>query len=222
MDPFVQVCADAKGQLQATRDLLEQFRRDPGNHNTLQDLTNTTEDLAETISDLSQSVEAAQGRPQQFGLSSEDIQDRSRQVAQLMSQLGSVQKEVAQIRNKGVYSDHNGGSGPNDDDSNAKTAGLTQQMYAGQIEEQDNALDSVYNTVNSLREQANVMSRELEDQSYLIDDLDRHADSAGSRLQRGLKKVDWVVRKNQETLGSCCITLLIVALIVLLILLIAL
>ncbi|KAG5360593.1 t-SNARE affecting a late Golgi compartment protein 1 [Yarrowia sp. B02] len=219
MDPFVQVCADAQSQLTQTRELLEAFRADPSNHNTLQDLTNTTEDLAETISDLSQSVEAAQGRPQQFGLSAEDIQDRSKQVAQLMSQLGQVQKEVSKIRNtgtpQGLYSD-------SVDDTEAKTAGLTQQMYASQIEEQDNALDGVYNTVNSLREQANVMSRELEDQSYLIDDLDRHADSAGSRLQRGLKKVDWVVRKNQETLGSCCITLLIVALIILLILLIAL
>jgi t-SNARE syntaxin family protein len=136
-----------------------------------------------------------------------------------MSQLGQVQKEVSKIRNTGtphgIYSDE-------PDDTEARTAGLTQQMYASQIEEQDNALDGVYNTVNSLREQANVMSRELEDQSYLIDDLDRHADSAGSRLQRGLKKVDWVVRKNQETLGSCCITLLIVALIILLVLLIAL
>ncbi|AOW01285.1 t-SNARE [Yarrowia lipolytica] len=219
MDPFVQVCADAQNQLTQTRDLLEQFRSDPSNHNTLQDLTNITEELAETISDLSQSVEAAQGRPQQFGLSSEDIQDRSKQVAQLMSQLGQVQKEVSKIRNTGtphgIYSDE-------PDDTEARTAGLTQQMYASQIEEQDNALDGVYNTVNSLREQANVMSRELEDQSYLIDDLDRHADSAGSRLQRGLKKVDWVVRKNQETLGSCCITLLIVALIILLVLLIAL
>jgi t-SNARE syntaxin family protein len=83
-------------------------------------------------------------------------------------------------------------------------------------------LDSVYNTVSSLRDQANVMSRELEDQSYLIEDFDRQVDTAGDKLRRGIKKVDWVIRNNGETLGSCCITMLIVVLIVLLVLVIVL
>ena len=95
-------------------------------------------------------------------------------------------------------------------------------MYQEAIASQDNMLDSVYNTVSNLNQQAHIMSQELEDQSNLIEDFERQVDTSQDRLARGMKRVNWVIENNRETLSSCCITLLIVALIVLLVLLLVL
>ena len=69
-----------------------------------------------------------------------------------------------------------------------------------------------------MRAQADEMGRELEEQGVLIDEVDVVTDRVGGKLQQGLKRVEWIYRKNQDTASSCCIGILIVALIILLIL----
>lgn len=218
MDPFKQVFADAEEELATTQRLLDQYQRNPTNNNLL-DLNNSTQNLIETIHDLSQSIGVVQSRPHQYGLSQYEIEDRITKVGALNSKLSDIQAAIPRVRQ--THPDVNTWNNDsslleNMDDERTKAAQSV--MYQDIIEEQDTVLDTVYTTVNSLREQANVMSRELEDQSYLIEDFDRQVDTAGDKLRRGIKKVDWVVRNNRETLSSCCITLLIVVLIVLLVL----
>jgi t-SNARE syntaxin family protein len=65
------------------------------------------------------------------------------------------------------------------------------------LEEQDQALDGVFRTVGNLREQADAMGRELEEQGELLDSVDNIADRVGGKLQQGLKKVGWVIRNNE-------------------------
>jgi t-SNARE syntaxin family protein len=225
MDPFNQVYADAESQLVEIERLLEQYRRDPTNSH-LADINNATQELTETIHDLSQSIRAVQSKPSQFGVDDYEINDRISKVGALNNRLSDIQETIPKINREtnpnpatwaAQESETTGGMSRAEAES--ATANL---MYQDVIQEQDTVLDSVYSTVNNLREQANVMSRELEDQSYLIEDFETQVDSAGDRLQRGLKRVDWVLRNNRETLSSCCITLLIVVLIVLLVLLLVL
>ncbi|CAN6634003.1 t-SNARE affecting a late Golgi compartment protein 1 [Trichomonascus vanleenenianus] len=219
MDPFSQVYEDAQNQLSNTHQLLERYQRTPTEHHLL-DLNNATQELIETIHDLSQSIGAVQSQPGQFGLNEHEIGDRIAKVALLNNRLSDIQETVGRVKKT-----HPSTATWNDDSTgNIAETGegqMSNLLYQDIIEEQDQVLDSVYSTVNNLREQADYMSRELEDQSYLIEDFDRQVDTAGDKLRRGLKRVNWIV-ENQETLSSCCITMLIVALIVLLILLLVL
>jgi t-SNARE syntaxin family protein len=218
MDPFVQVYNDAQNQLSTTVKYLEQYQRDPS-ANHLLDLNNATQELTETIHDLSQSVGAAKSRPNSFGLTDHEINDRISKIGLLNSRLSDIQESIPAVKqsstaSKAALFQENEA----EDDSLEPSGGNF--LHEGILQEQDTVLDSVYTTVNSLREQANVMSRELEDQSYLIEDFDRQADTTGDKLKRGLKRVDWVVRNNKETLSSCCITVLILVLVILLVLVI--
>jgi member of the syntaxin family of t-SNAREs len=221
MDPFSQVYADAEEELATTQRFLKQYQTNPNNNNLL-DLNNSAQNLTETIHDLSQSIGVVQSRPSQYGLSHYEIEERITKVGRLNSQLADIQAAIPKVKqvhpnvNTWSASEENRATGATTDAD--ATAAAQSMVYQDIIEEQDTVLDSVYTTVTSLRDQANVMSRELEDQSYLIEDFDRQVDTAGDKLRRGIKKVDWVVRNNRETLSSCCITLLIVVLIVLLVL----
>ncbi|RMD42003.1 hypothetical protein DV735_g3086, partial [Chaetothyriales sp. CBS 134920] len=84
----------------------------------------------------------------------------------------------------------------------------------------DEQLDGVYRSVGVLRGQAEEMGRELEEQAFLIDEVDTLADRVGGKLQAGVKRVGEVIRKNEDTMSSCCIAVLILVLIILLVLLI--
>lgn len=223
MDPFNQVYSDALGQLKSAEQLLQDYRESPQTFH-LEDLNNVVQELVETIHDLSQSTGVIQSRPGQYGLTESDVAQRITQVGNLNSQLTDIQESIIQIRNSSKAT-RVGSKFPENNEYNDESGGGQMGnsiLYQEAIASQDDMLDSVYTTVNTLNQQAHVMSRELEDQSNLIEEFDQQAESAQDRLRRGMKRVDWVIRNNQETLGSCCITLLIVALIVLLVLLLVL
>ena len=70
------------------------------------------------------------------------------------------------------------------------------------MQEQDEALDDVFRTVGNLRQQANDMGRELEEQGQLLDEVDVVVDRVGGKLQTGLKKVGWVIKQNEGMFSS--------------------
>ena len=87
------------------------------------------------------------------------------------------------------------------------------------MREQDEHLDGVFQTVGSLRRQADDMGRELEEQREMLEVVDGLADRVGGRLQTGVEKLKYVMRRNEDRLSSCCIAVLITVLIILLVLL---
>lgn len=72
-----------------------------------------------------------------------------------------------------------------------------QERQMEMMAEQDEALDGVFRTVGNLRAQADEMGRELEEQGELLEGVDNLADRVGGKLQVGLKKVGWVIKKNE-------------------------
>lgn len=233
MDPFNQVYSDALGQMSMAENLLEKYESDPTSFH-VEDLSNVIQELVETIHDLSQSTGAVQSRPQDFGLTAQDVQNRIAQVGNLNRQLNDLQEKVIDLRasSKNTARDHLFSNQPASSSYNpantssdgvpANPGNATSLLYQQEISNQDNILDSVYDTVNNLNQQAHMMSTELAEQSVMIEDFDRQVDTAQDRLKRGMKRIDWVIKNNQETLGSCCISILIVVLIILLILVIVL
>ncbi len=90
------------------------------------------------------------------------------------------------------------------------------------MREQDEHLDGVFQTVGNLRRQADDMGRELEEQAEMLEVVDQLADRVGGRLQTGMEKLKYVMRRNEDRFSSCCIGVLIVVLVILLILLLVL
>ena len=72
-----------------------------------------------------------------------------------------------------------------------------QQRQVEIMHEQDEALDEVYGTVETLRNQANDMGRELEEQGEMLEEVDNLADRVGGKLQGGLHRVGDVIKRNE-------------------------
>lgn len=101
-------------------------------------------------------------------------------------------------------------------------AEFEQLQQVEMMREQDEHLDGVFQTVGSLRAQASEMGRELEEQVEMLEAVDSVADRVGGRLQNGMHKLQYVMRRNEDRLSSCCIAVLIFVLILLLVLLLVL
>lgn len=84
-----------------------------------------------------------------------------------------------------------------EDEDDDYYAAFEQQRQVEMMAAQDQQLDGVFRTVGNLRQQADTMGRELEDQAVLLDDVDVLADTVGGKLNNGMKRIRTIVRKNE-------------------------
>lgn len=232
-DPFLQVQADVLSLLNQTRPLFSSYLRirstaSSANSQELidarKDLESTLKDLSADLEDLNQSVRAVEKDPYRYGIEIDEVERRRRLVVEVGGEIEDMREELqktvheAQNKRKGIVNgdalpDPEAFAAEEEDDYSAWEQGRQQEL----MHEQDEALDEVFQTMGTLRAQADDMGRELEDQTQMLGDVDIVADRVGGKLQTGLKKVGYVIRKNEDRWSSCCIGLLIVVLIVLLI-----
>ncbi|KAK0291824.1 hypothetical protein LTR91_008834 [Friedmanniomyces endolithicus] len=240
-DPFLEAQADILALLQQSRPLLSSYQRirssassanSPELTEARGELEGTLTDLTADLQDLVESVRAVEGDPARYGLTVQEVgrrrklvDDVAREVEDMQKQLNhTVQSADAQRRASLAHPDsfHHAeddedplaGHGANDDEYGA----WEEQRQMEIMHEQDEALDGVFQTVGNLRQQADTMGRELEEQAELLDETDQIVDRVGGKLGQGLKKIRYVIEKNEDRWSGCCISLLIVVLIVLLIL----
>ncbi|KAH7135121.1 t-SNARE [Dendryphion nanum] len=235
-DPFLQVQAEVLSALNTTRPLFASYLRirssassanSPELREARSELEQTLQDLSQDLEDLIESVKAVEHDPYRFGLEIEEVERRRRLVKDVGDEVQNMREELirtvqdAQSKGKGTM---NGGALPDPDsfEDEDHYAAFEQERQLEMMHEQDEALDGVFRTVGNLRQQANDMGRELEEQGQLLDEVDVVADRVGGKLQTGLKKVGWVIKKNEDSWSSCCIGVLIFVLILLLVLLLVL
>lgn len=174
------------------------------------ELEETLTDLSADLRDLIDSVRAVEHDPYRYGLELDEVERRRKLVADIGAEVEDMHTELAttvsqaqqQQKGKGRETalphpsafdseDDNEGEGEGD------YAVFEQQRQEQIMQQQDEALDDVFKTVGNLRAQADTMGRELEEQADLLDDVDNIADRVGGKLQTGLKKIGWVIRKNE-------------------------
>lgn len=227
MDPFDEVKEDAWLQVNSLQSFVESHS--PQNDTKL-DFENALQELQETIGDLRQAVSISESNPQQFQLTGRDIEERRGIISQLDTRVSTIKqqwtskgdphrtREVTTMSNR-ISQD------TRDENPFADSNRLDEEFNAYQqqevIHDQDLQLDQIHQTMRNLNEQATMMGGELEDQGMMLDDLDQEMDVVGSKLQRGLKRVGFVIEKNRERASDWCIGILVVALCVLLIIVIA-
>jgi t-SNARE syntaxin family protein len=143
--------------------------------------------------------------------------------AEIENMRDELQATIQHAKNKGK-GPANGDMLPDPDsfEDEDNYAAFEQEQQQQIMHQQDEQLDGVFRTVGNLRMQADDMGRELEEQGEMLNDVDTVADRVGGKLQTGLKKVGWVIKKNEDSWSSCCIAVLIFVLILLLVLLLVL
>lgn len=229
MDPFKEVEEDCWTQIRSLEDYINSCNYIT--ENAKLDFQNNYQELDETLEDLKQAVAISESNPSQFDLNASDIVKRKQILGQLQQKIGKLHdewsdrvsnphrlREVTTMSNR-ISQDNDAGDDPFDD-TNRVDREFNHFQQQEMIQNQDLQLDLIHQTMRNLNQQAQLMGGELEDQGYMLDDLDQDMDRVGNKLQRGLKRVRYVIDKNQETASNCCIGLLVVVLCILLVLLI--
>lgn len=245
-DPFLQVQADVLHALPQTRSLYTSYLRivslsatrpptSPEALSALSDVETSLSTLSDDLADLREAVEATQADPYKFGLEIEEVSRRKRFVDDVGGEIEDMRRELRNsttTNNNTIQPSSNNKNGKNDNGNTRKSkfveendlpppdsyAEFEQEQQLSMMREQDDTLDSVFHTVGNLRQQADDMGRELEEQTEMLGHVDGLADRVGGRLQTGMKRMGEVVRRNEETWSSCCIGALILVLIILLVL----
>ncbi|KAL8357594.1 hypothetical protein RB598_002413 [Gaeumannomyces tritici] len=202
--------------------------------------------LAEDLADLVESVKAVESDPVAFGLDRAEVTRRKRLVQEvggevedmrdeLAKRLGDAAAAIAHGKKKQAAGDGSsssdlpdpnafaipdgeGGSGAGGD----SYAEFEHHQQLHMLRDQEEDLEGVFQTVGNLRRQADDMGRELEEQREMLEVVDGLADRVGDRLQTGMQKMQYIIKRNEDRWSSFCIAVLIFVLILLLILLLVL
>lgn len=191
------------------------------------DLESALSTLAEDLADLVASVAAVESDPYKYGLEIEEVMRRKRLVEEVGGEVEDMREELQKVvsnsdrkqKRPAAYGHGEEEGGLLGDEDGDAYGEFEQQQQVRIMNEQDQQLDGVFRTVGNLRQQADDMGRELEEQHEMLENVDTLADKVGGKLQTGIKKVGWVIKKNEDTMSSCCIGVLILVLIILLVLL---
>jgi t-SNARE syntaxin family protein len=138
----------------------------------------------------------------------EFVQDLGREVDDMAAEIGKQQQPATSTMMKGKNALPNPSEfdalSPDIDDKfdgaegdDDYYANFEQQRQVEMMAAQDQQLDGVFRTVGNLRQQADTMGRELEDQAVLLDDVEGLADTVGGKLASGMKRIRTIVRKNE-------------------------
>ena len=168
------------------------------------ELEQTLQDLTQDLEDLVESVKAVEHDPYRFGLEIDEVERRRRLVKDVGDEIANMREEMQETienaRNKGKGT-VNGDLLPDPDsfEEEDNYAAFEQERQLEMMHDQDEQLDGVFRTVGNLRQQADDMGRELEEQGEMLNEVDTVADRVGGKLQTGIQKVGSVIRKNEGT-----------------------
>ncbi|KAI0122830.1 SNARE domain-containing protein [Xylariales sp. AK1849] len=208
------------------------------------DLGSALSSLAEDLADLVESVKAIESNPAHYGVSTSELKRRQRLVQEVGGEVEDMREELGKVigsagggrgrrestnaraaraaasgdlPDPNAFAIHDGDERGSEDSN--YVAEFEHQQQQTMMREQDEQLDGVFMTVGNLRRQADDMGRELEEQREMLEVVDNLADRVGGRLQTGMAKMSYIVRKNEDRWSGCCIAVLITVLIMLLVLL---
>jgi len=170
------------------------------------ELETNLQELSTDLQDLVDSVRAAEKDPFRYGLDVEEVGRRRRLVEEVGGEIEDMREElekaVAGTQGRGGAMELPSPSAFDAEADEDGYAAYEQQRQVEIMHEQDEALDGVFKTVGTLREQAHVMGRELEEQGEMLDEVDTLADRVGGKLQGGMKRITTIIRKNEGTLST--------------------
>ncbi|EFE34327.1 uncharacterized protein ARB_06727 [Trichophyton benhamiae CBS 112371] len=189
-----------------------------------EELEATVADLSADLKDLVESVRAIEYDPYRYGLELDEVERRRKLVDDVGKEIEEMRQELQRtVHEHPGTAGKRASSGPSS--ASAAAAGgsglpapstfdnlldeegqergedyyseMEQQRQVELMQDQDQQLDGVFRTVVNLRQQADDMGRELEEQSVMLKDVDTLAERVGGKLQDGVKRVGHIIKKNE-------------------------
>ena len=209
------------------------------------ELQSVLKDLQTDIEDLVETVKAVESDPYSFGLQIEEVRRRRKLVDEVGNEVlkmhDELMKTVQDAQGKGKAA-AKGTYLPDPstfDDEDDYATEFEQHRQQELMQEQDEAIDGVLQTMGNLRQQADVIGQVLGEDRQLLDEVDTMADRVGGKLETGIRRIGQVIKQNEgmlhetwkyslplltscqivDTWSSCCIGVLIAVLILLLVVL---
>lgn len=224
MDPFNEVKEDAYNSIRTLENIINSRPNgQPPTSDQQYDFENNYQELQEIYQDLQQALSISEAQPAKFNLSDLDISNRKSILLDLDNKIIQLQNSwnTKQYRDVTTMSNRISQDGIGDDGDNPfNESGMTSYQQQELIQERDNQLDDIHQTMMNLNQQAAIMGNELEEQGFMLDELDYELDNVDNKLQRGMKRINIFLERNKETASKWCIGILVVVLCVLLVVLI--
>ncbi|KXN81696.1 t-SNARE affecting a late Golgi compartment protein 1 [Leucoagaricus sp. SymC.cos] len=231
IDPYHAVQQEIEASLQNAGQLLSSYRRI---RNMARDdseelvyarneLKATFTTLEADLEDLEESVKMVESTGAQlFGLDDEEVIKRRKYVGHVRKEIENMRTELAAAASNNrpplpsesstpVYPPSPRKGIPEDDQ--AAWAREEQQMM---IRQQDETMDSISGTLNTLAQQASLMGQEIGEHNELLDDLERNVDHTDNKLADAMRRMRKILRDSEERGSGYCIVFLIIVLLALL------
>ncbi|KAJ2016069.1 hypothetical protein GGI01_003141 [Coemansia sp. RSA 376] len=232
-DPFVIVQEDVTASFDQAKTLLVSWRklsgkrRSPQEENEYQFMTDEIYSTANSINtdldELQETIDVAREAPEDYGLSLAQISERQIFVDTGRKALEEMRRALAQpVPNaKAKVKTGGGAAGEQRKQSEHHTVEFNHHQVQQQVlmEQQDEHLDAMMDTVRNLHGIAGTMNTELDDQAILLDDMDDLVDRTQSKLTAARNTVNKFLR-DQNSSSLRVILILFVVILVLIVLII--
>ncbi|RPB03880.1 hypothetical protein L873DRAFT_1760424 [Choiromyces venosus 120613-1] len=230
-DPFIQFQNELANLLESARTSFSSYLRIRALHaptaapspellSAQAELITLLDEISTDLSDLHATVRQMEADPYKFGLDVPEVVRRRRFVDEVEGEVGDMREELNSTSSSSSRQNAGAAAGVAMDDRRDEEGGgwngYEMQYQQEIMHDQDEMLEGVSRTVVNLREQADVMNRELEEQTEMLGALDGDVDRAEHKLKKGVRDLNTFIRKNEDTASSCCIAILIMVLIFLL------
>ncbi|BGP16100.1 hypothetical protein JCM10213v2_004094 [Rhodosporidiobolus nylandii] len=182
----------------------------------LSELKATLTAIEPDIEELQDSVAAIEevGVARRLGISDKEVRSRREFVERAKGEIAdrSRNRLSAASYPPSYHTSDEDGRGE-ESDSNVD---FEQQHQTLLMEQQDRTLTDISGTVDLLRQQAQVMGREVLEQNAMLEDLDHRVDDTTSKLAKAQRKMDRFVREHSNSPSSWAVFILMSVLAVLL------
>ncbi|PPQ71901.1 hypothetical protein CVT26_007196 [Gymnopilus dilepis] len=241
VDPYHAVQQEIQNSLQTAAQLQSSFLRIRNMaHSDSEELMWARNELKATLAaleadleDLEESVKIVESTDaRMFGLDDAEVQRRRQYVSHVRKEIESMRATVSapapstssqhlQPSGSGTQpyaiSPRAGPGSPFSerygDDPQAAWAMEEQEMM---IREQDNTMDSISGTLNTLAQQASLMGQEIEEHNEMLTDLERNVDRTDQKLGDAMRRLRKFLRDSEEKGSTWCIIILMIVLMALL------
>jgi len=159
------------------------------------------DEISTDLSDLHATVRQMEADPYKFGLDVPEVVRRRRFVDEVEGEVGDMREELNSASSP--PSRQNAGAiatlatDDRRDEESSGWNGYEMQYQQEIMHDQDEMLEGVSRTVVNLREQANVMNRELEEQTEMLGAVDGDVDRVEHKLKKGARDLNTFIRKNE-------------------------
>ncbi|EJF57372.1 t-SNARE [Dichomitus squalens] len=175
--------------------------------------------LEADLEDLEESVNVVESTGARlFGLEETEVIERRRYVSHVRQEIENMRAEVEGGRRSRPASMLGASaraveSGAEHEDSQAEWARQEQQLM---IRQQDETIDTIAGTLNTIHEQAGLMGREIVEHNEMLEDIERGVDRSEAKLGSAMNRMRKFIRQTEETKSGWCIIFLIIVLLALL------